>query len=88
MRALSFNGSAINKDVTLAYHFKSIILGEQGKYDEAFSVLIDAQELIGKKVISSIFRVVNSISTNVFNNAKVEMDLCDDKFDKMMAINP
>lgn len=34
-----------------AYHFKSIILGEQDKYEEAFKVLIDGEELIGKRVI-------------------------------------
>ena len=34
-----------------AYHFKSILLARQEKYDEAFSVLIDAEEIIGEKVI-------------------------------------
>lgn len=54
-----YNESIIAYDMVLikdgsnveAYHFKSMLLVQQEKYDEAFNVLIEAEKLIGKKVI-------------------------------------
>ena len=31
---------------------------------------------------------INDVSSDVFNNSKVEIDLCDNKFSKLKVVNP
>jgi len=57
-----------------AYHFKSIILGEQNKYEDAFKVLKDGEELIGKKVIFEYDKALIFEKQGKFTDALVAVE--------------
>lgn len=52
------------------------------------SLIIDKQYIENEQVLKEMSVVAKAVSSDVFNNSKVEIDLCDNKFSKLKVVNP
>jgi|GEM_PF-1017676 len=52
------------------------------------SVIVDKESLNNSEMLEAFTTFAQDISKDVFKNAKVEIHLCDDRFNKLKVVNP
>ena len=52
-----------------------------------FSCIVNSDQLNDENTIKSVTSVVNLVSSSVFDNAKMRLDFCDNKFNVLKSIN-